>query len=295
MRHVSKRLLESLFLLFGVSILTFLFSTLAPGTYLDEMRLNPQISAETFTSLRAQYQLDQPLPVRYARWLQSIAHGDFGYSFAYSSPVGPILWVRARNTLALTVVATIVVWIIALPLGIWSAERAGRLSDRAVSLATASLLVIPELALALCLLILAVRTGWLPFGGLVSTGFDDLPPLRKITDLAAHMALPVAALVLSSLPILVRHIRAAMAEALDAPFLRVAAAHGIPRRRLVYGYALRAAANPLASLVGFSIGTLLSGSLLVDLVIQSHRLKGRRLRVGKRLFGVHPKEIGQLN
>jgi len=82
-----------------------------------------------------------------------------------------------------------------------------------------------------------------------------------------HMVLPVAALVLSSLPILVRHIRAAMAEALDAPFLRAAAALGIPRRRLVYGYALRAAANPLVSLAGFSIGTLLSGSLLVEIIM----------------------------
>jgi peptide/nickel transport system permease protein len=82
-----------------------------------------------------------------------------------------------------------------------------------------------------------------------------------------HMVLPVTALVLSALPILIRHIRAAMAEVLDAAYLRAAAAHGIPHRKLLYRYALRAAANPLIALFGFSVGTLLSGSLLVEIIM----------------------------
>ena len=267
MRYALHRSLQAVLLLLGVSILTFFFSALAPGNYLDEMRLNPQISSDTLNALRAQYQLDRPLPVRYARWLKSITQGELGYSFAYNSPVAPILWVRVRNTLLLTVVTTVLVWAIALPLGIWSAERVNGLADRVLSLATACLLVIPELATALGLLIVAVRTGCFPTGGMVSTGFESLSLLKKTRDLAMHMALPVAALVLSALPILVRHIRAAVAEALDAPFIRAAAAHGIPRRTLLYNYALRAVANPLVSLLGFSIGTLLSGSLLVEIVM----------------------------
>jgi peptide/nickel transport system permease protein len=267
MRYVLHRSLQAVLLLFGVSILTFLFSALAPGNYLDEIRLNPQISSDTLNSLRSQYQLDRPLPVRYARWLQSVTHGELGYSFAYNSPVAPILWVRVKNTLLLAAMATLLVWIVALPLGIWSAERLGGWGDRALSLVTASLLVIPELAMALGLLIVAVRTGWFPTGGMVSTGFESFPLLQKMRDLAIHMALPVATLVLSALPILVRHIRAAVAEALEAPFMQAAAAHGIPRRKLLYSYALRAAANPLISLFGFSIGTLLSGSLLVEIVM----------------------------
>jgi peptide/nickel transport system permease protein len=97
--------------------------------------------------------------------------------------------------------------------------------------------------------------------------FENLSPIGKLSDLVMHMALPVTALVLSALPILVRHIRAAMAEVLDACHLRAAAAHGIPRRRLLYDYALRAAANPLIALFGFSVGTLLSGSLLVEIIM----------------------------
>jgi peptide/nickel transport system permease protein len=267
MRYFLHRLMQAVFLLIGASILTFLFSTLAPGNYFDEMRLNPQISPETVTALRAQYQLDRPLPVRYARWVRSLLRGEMGFSFSYNSPVAPLLWVRARNTLLLTGIATLVAWALALPLGIWSATTLGRAPDRAVSWATAALLVIPDLVLALGLLILAVRSGWFPTGGMASVGFENFSWFQKFRDIALHMELPVIALVLSALPILVRHVRAALADVLEAPFLRAAASHGIQRRTLLYRYALRAAANPLISLFGFSVGALLSGSLLVEVVM----------------------------
>jgi peptide/nickel transport system permease protein len=231
------------------------------------MRLNPQIAPETLTALRAQYQLDRPLPIRYASWVNSVLHGQMGFSFAYNSPVAPLLLTRARNTLLLTVTATLLSWAIALPLGIWSAERLGRFPDRVISWSTAALLVIPDLALALGLLVLTVRNGWFPTGGMASVDFEMLSSLNKIRDLALHMTLPVAALVLSALPLLVRHVRAAVAEVLDAPFLLAAEGHGIPRRTLLYRYALPAAANPLVSLFGFSIGALLSGSLLIEVVM----------------------------
>jgi peptide/nickel transport system permease protein len=267
MRFFLRRLRHSFFLLVGVSILAFLFTSLAPGNYFDEMRLNPQISPETVAALRAQYQLDRPLPVRYASWMNSVLHGEMGFSFAYNSPVAPLLFLRARNTLLLTITATLIAWGIALPLGIWSAERFGRLPDRLLSWVTAALLVIPDLALALGFLVFAVRTGQFPTGGMTSLDFQSLPPIGKLRDLALHMTLPVAALVLSAMPLLVRHVRAAVAEVLDAPFMLAARGHGIPRRTLLYRYALRAAANPLISLFGFSIGALLSGSLLVEVVM----------------------------
>lgn len=267
MRYLLRRFLHALLLLFSVSILTFLFSALTPGNYFDELRLNPQISQETVAALRAQYQLDRPLPVRYVHWLDSVAHGKLGFSFAYNTPVGPLLWARARNTLLLTITAMLLAWLLALPLGIWSAARYGRAPDRVISWATATLLVVPDLVLALGLLILAVRTGWFPTGGLVSINFDSLSPLHKVCDLAWHMALPVLALVLSSLPMLIRHVRSSVAEALEAPFVRAAVGHGIPSGTLLYRYALRAAANPLISLFGFSVGTLLSGSLLVEIIM----------------------------
>jgi peptide/nickel transport system permease protein len=267
MGYLLRRAIQAILLLFGASLLTFFFSTFAPGNYFDEMRLDPQISAQTVASLRMQYQLDRPVPVRYVRWVNSVLHGEMGFSFAYNSPVAPLLWARARNTLLLTITATALAWLIALPVGIWSAASFGRWPDRFLSWATAGLLILPELVLALGLLILAVRSGWFPTGGLVTTGFEALSLFGKLRDLAWHMFLPVSALVLGSLPLLIRHVHAAMAEVLGVPFLRAAEGHGIPRGTLLCRYALRAAANPLISLFGFSIGALLSGSLLVEVVM----------------------------
>jgi peptide/nickel transport system permease protein len=267
MRYLLRRIGHAGFLLAGVSVLAFLFTALAPGNYFDEMRLNPQIAPETISALRTQYELDRPLPIRYAHWLGSVLRGDMGFSFAYDSPVAPLLLVRARNTLLLTVTAMLLAWGLALPLGIWSAEHQGGVPDRLVSAGTASLMVIPDLALALGLLVIAVKSGTFPTGDMVSLHFESLSLAGKVRDLLLHMALPIVALVLSVLPLLVRHVRAAVAEVLNAPFLLAAEGHGVPRRTLLYRYALPAAANPLISLFGFSMGTLLSGSLLVEVVM----------------------------
>ncbi len=266
MRYFARRFVHALFLLAGVSFLTFLFTALAPGTYVDEMRLSPRISADSIAALRARYDLDKPVPVRYAIWLKSVARGDLGFSFAYDAPVAPLLMARARNTLLLTVTATLLAWLLALPLGIWSADRSGRLPDRVMTWTTGVLLVIPDVALALGLLALAVRSGWLPVGGMASVGFESFTFARKTIDLAAHLALPVTVLVISAEPLLVRHVRAAVREALGTGFVRAAEAHGISRRRILWRYALPAAANPLISLFGISLGALLSGSLLVEVV-----------------------------
>jgi peptide/nickel transport system permease protein len=101
MSFLLRRLLRAFLLLIGVSVLCFAFTQMAPGSLFDEMRLNPQISPETIATLQAHYGLDLPLPVRYAKWVLAAARGDFGYSIAYNSPVGPLLWTRAKNTLLL--------------------------------------------------------------------------------------------------------------------------------------------------------------------------------------------------
>jgi peptide/nickel transport system permease protein len=267
MAYVIRRLGQAILLLFAVSALTFLFSALAPGKYVDEMRLNPQISPGTLAALRARYELDRPFLLRYGRWMLSVGHGELGYSFANNSPVGPLLWTRARNTLLLTGTATLVMWSLALPIGIYTAEKRGRPQDRLLSWLTSVLLVVPEFTVALGLLALAVRSGWLPVGGMISIGFETLSWMGKAKDLSLHLLLPVTVLVASSFPVLVRHVRAAIAEALKAPFMRAAQSHGLPKSRLLYKYALRASAHPLIALFGISVGTLLSASLFVEIVM----------------------------
>jgi peptide/nickel transport system permease protein len=265
-RYLERRAIHAILLLLGASLLSFLFSSLAPGSFFDEMKLNPQISPETVAALRSQYGLDQPLPVRYVRWVKSVLRGEWGYSFAYNQPVRSLLMVRARNTLLLTTLALALAWLIAVPIGVWIASRRGRWDDQLASASTSLLLSVPELVLALGLLYLVIRTHALPVGGMVSTGFDRLGSWEQVRDLAAHLIVPVTTLVLASLPILIRHVRASMIEVLQAPFIQAARGHGISRSRLLFCYALPAAANPLISLFGLSVAGLLSGSLLVEVI-----------------------------
>ena len=259
--------MHGLLLLARVSLLSFVLVELAPGDYFAEMRLDPRISEATVHALRARYGLDRPLPERYGRWLASLAKGELGYSFAYGQPVGPLLWPRLRNTLLLTVTATALAWLLAVPLGTWWATRRRGPADAALTGLTAMLLALPDLVLVLGLLLLAVRTGWFPTGGMVSLGHEQMPWGARVKDVAFHLVLPVAALVLGIVPALVRYVRASVADALGAPFVRAARAHGIPERRVLFRHALPAAANPLVSLFGLSLAGLLSMSLLVEVVM----------------------------
>jgi peptide/nickel transport system permease protein len=267
MRYFAHRILQSFVLLLGVSLLSFAFVELAPGNFFDEMRLNPQISSATVTNLRRQYGMEQTLPVRYYRWLSSAARGEFGFSFAYNAPVAPLLWSRGRNTLLLTGSATLLGWLIALPLGILSAKKRRGWIDNASGLVMSTLLATPDLLLALGLLWLAVRTRWFPTGGLSSLKDTDQSHWQELKSVGSHLIGPVLVLVLGSLPVLTRHIRAAMVEALDSPCVHAARAHGVGRWRILLRHALPIAANPLISLFGLSLGSLLSASLLAEVVM----------------------------
>src|SRR5262249_43757621 len=117
MAYILRRILHACAALLLVSALAFVFTELAPGNFFDEMRLNPQISADSVAGLKAKYGLEQPLAARYGKWLASVFRGEFGFSFAYGVPVSALLWERARNTLLLTSIATMLAWIIALLAG----------------------------------------------------------------------------------------------------------------------------------------------------------------------------------
>jgi peptide/nickel transport system permease protein len=266
MRYLARRLINAVLVLFAVSVLAFIFSSLAPGDFFAEMRMNPQLRSETVAALRAQYGIDQPLVIRYVRWLKSACQGEFGYSFAYNRPVGELLLPRARNTLLLSGLALLFIWLIALPVGTLAGVGRFPLLTRTVEVFNAGVLAIPELVLALAVLWIAARTRWIPLGGMVSLDFSNLTFAGKVADWARHLLLPLSVMVLIGLPAVLRHVRAAVSEVSGEPFMRFARGHGIPRARL-YGYALRTAANPLISLLSLSIGTLLSASLLVEIVM----------------------------
>jgi peptide/nickel transport system permease protein len=259
-------LLRALLLLVGVSALCFLFTEMAPGSFFDEMRLNPQVSPETIAALRSRYGLDQPLFVRYERWMKAAVRGDLGYSIAYNAPVAPLLWSRAKNTLVLSVSALLLTWIISLPLGVWTGERQGGLLDKLITLASSFLVSVPELVIAVALLAIAVRWRFLRVGGMMSAGFEDLSAWAHVRDVALHLALPVFILVLCETAVIVRHVRASVIEVLQTPYVQAARGYGTKQSRLLFRHVLPVAANPAIFLLGLSLAGLLSGSLMVEVV-----------------------------
>ena len=267
MRYAVGRLLHGLILLAAVSFAGFSFAQMAPGDYYTDLRVDPRIAPETIEALRQQAGLSRPFLVRYGDWASSVARGDFGYSLTYSAPAGPLLKERITATLLLTGAATFIAWLLAIPIGIWSATHRRGWPDLLAKAVLSILLILPDLLVAIGFLMLAVETGWFPTGGMASSDASSMTAGARLRDLLWRLTLPAGVLVLGMLPALVRHVRAAMIEAIDAPFALAARAHGIPSRRRLFRHLLPVAANPLIGLLGLSLGALLSASLLVEVVM----------------------------
>lgn len=266
-RYLAVRAVHSGLLLLAVSILMFGLTELVPGDFTDDLRLNPEVSPATVTRLRERYGLDRSMAVQYWRWAESVARGEFGFSVLYGRPVGPLLRERALNTLLLSVTATTLAWCVAVPVGAWSARYHGRARERALAVVVTGILALPDLLIALVLLMVAVRVGGIPTGGLASGDSSALGFGARLSDIARHLLLPVTALALVLAPALVRHVRASLIEAIDAPFVQAARAMGVGDWRLVYRHALKAAASPLIPLLGLSVAGLLSASVTIEAVM----------------------------
>jgi peptide/nickel transport system permease protein len=266
-RYLCARIGHGLLVLAGVSLLSFVLAGAAPGSFADELRIDPRVSPQTIAALQARYDLNGTVAAQYLRWLQSVSRGEFGLSVVYNGPVGPLLWPRVRNTLLLTVPATLLAWLLAVPIGAWAAARKGGWVDRLTAGVMTLLLGIPEVVFGLGLLLVAARTGYFPTGGMTSLDFDELGAWQKVYDIASHFFLPVTALALMNLPLLVRHVRASLVDVLRAPFIQAARATGVPEGRLLFRHALRTGANPLISLLGLSIAGLLSASLVIEAIM----------------------------
>jgi peptide/nickel transport system permease protein len=251
----------------GVSVLTFALLELAPGEFYDDLRLDATVGAGAIETLRQTHGLSSSAPVRYLHWLGDVVRGDFGVSLAHHAPVAPLLLERTRNTLVLTMPALLLAWLIAVPLGLWMARHRGRVDDRLCSGTTSALLAVPDLLIGLMMLLIALKSGLFPAGGMFSPGSGDADAWSRTRDVTMHAVLPVCAIVLSTLPTILRHVRTSAVDARQAPAVRAARGHGIRGWRLDLRYVLPMAANPLISLAGLSVGALLSASLLIEVVM----------------------------
>ncbi|MDQ7840171.1 MAG: ABC transporter permease [bacterium] len=267
LRHVARRLLHLIPMLFGITLISFLIIQISPGDFLAEARMNPVVSQQTVDRMRISFGLDQPLHIQYLRWLWNALRLDFGYSFAFQVPVIWLIGSRLMNSVLLNAVSFAVAWAIAIPLGIHAARRQYSLSDNVLSFSAYLGISTPTFFSGLFLLYLAFRTGWFPIGGMTSIDHDFLPWWGKILDVAHHMVLSVLVLGVLGVAGLMRQMRANLLEVLRQDYVRTARSKGLAERAVINRHAVRNAINPLITIFGFSLGGLLGGSAILENVM----------------------------
>jgi peptide/nickel transport system permease protein len=260
--YLARRLIFAAFLVFAVSSLSLLLVRLAPGDYATES-LGIAAHAETIAQTRRLYGLDRSFAQQYGHWLSRAAHFDFGRSMAYDRPVAALIPERAANTAILAFTALLAATMVGIPLGIVSGSRRNGVVPIVIRTVSITLLSMPPLLTSLLLVFVAARTGWLPIGGM--GGSADVSG-GALVDFVRHLILPAAALAMPLAAMFERLQSQAMAETIDRPFVLAAIARGVPRSRVVWRGALKAALRPVSSIYGLVIGTLLSGSFVVEMI-----------------------------
>lgn len=265
--YIVKRLLQMVPILIGITFLSFIIIQMAPGDYLDQLRMNPQISESTIEKLKHTYGLDQPVIFQYFKWLFNALLFDLGFSFSYNMPVIELIKDRLPNTLFLSITSGLMAWLMAIPLGILAAVKPNSLIDKSVQIFSFTFMSVPSFFLAFLLLFFAVKTGLLPTGGSTSPDYESMNTFEKILDRLWHVSLPAFVLAITSLAGLVRLVRSAMIESLQSEYVLFARAKGLKEKDIILKHALRNALNPFITILGFEIASLLSGSALVEIIV----------------------------
>jgi peptide/nickel transport system permease protein len=268
-RYLTKRILMMIPLLFGITLITFGVIHIAPGEPVEmQIAMNPKVTAEGRERLRKFYGLDKPLYVQYALWVKKLAMLDFGRSFAQDNrPVVDKISERIPVTLSLNIIALIIEFGLAVPIGILAAIRRDTLFDKGMTVFVFIGFAVPTFWLALLLMYLfGVKLGWLPISGLHSMGSENFGVLRWSWDLLKHLLLPVSVAAFGSLAGLSRYMRSTMLEVIRQDYITTARAKGLPERAVIFRHALRNALLPVITLLGLSVPGLIGGSVIFETI-----------------------------
>ncbi len=265
---LTRRLLAAIPLIIVVTFITKALLVASPGNFLDTIRTNPSISSDYVAQMERLYHLDSNnVFERYWYWLWPAVRGDFGFSFTRSAPVLSLLGERVFNTLLLTGSALVFSWVFAIPLGVIAAAYRNRWLDRLIGFISFFGLSIPSVFFSLLMVLFAAKTGLFPAGGIHNqVMWDVMSPWQKFADTVWHLVLPMIVLGTIGMAQFVRQMRSEMIETLSQDYIRTARAKGLSQWRVLSRHALGNAINPLVTLFGFSLSTLLAGALLVEYV-----------------------------
>lgn len=263
---VLRRSGEALAAVVVVSIAVFAMTEAAPGRFLSELRANPRVSPATIALLEERFDLNAPIHRRYASWAASALRGDFGYSALYQMPVADVLWPRVGSTVILSGTAIAIAWLFALPAGLWSGLRAGGAFDCAAAIGSSALLALPDVVAGVAVVWIAAWTGWFPVGG-AQLSYEGIGARGSWSDALRPLVLPALALAAVTAPVIFRHTRTAVIEALESRAVTAARLHGVPNRTIALAHVLPLAAVPLVPLFALSAASLLSASLVIEVVV----------------------------
>jgi peptide/nickel transport system permease protein len=273
LRFLARRLALGVFTVWAVSVLSFVIIQLPPGDFVTSYVAKLSESGGTAAAaevarMRSDYGLDQPLFVQYFTWIGRVVRGDFGMSFDWNRPVADVIGDRLALSMVVSVAAIIFTWLVALPIGVYSAVRKYSVLDYLLTFVGFVGLAVPSFLLALVLMYFGYLFFGASVGGLFSPEFENAGwSLAKVWDLAQHLILPAIILGLAGTAQLIRIMRANLLDELGKPYVTTARAKGLTERRLIAKYPVRVALNPFASAIGFLFPQIVSGTIIVSIVL----------------------------
>ncbi|MGM0436924.1 MAG: ABC transporter permease [Bacillota bacterium] len=259
-QYMIRRLLQGIPVILLVSFLIFILINMAPGDPIARLQ-NPNITQEDLQAKYEELGLNDPIPVRYARWLGDFVTGDFGYSMdSTRAPVNELIAERLKPTLFLTIGAMLLSIILAIPIGIISATRQYSLFDYLATLGAFLGVSIPSFFFGLVLLFsFSLKLAWFPSGG-----FSDAMGVNTFFSYLHHATLPIIALGLARVASMTRYMRSSMLEVIKEDYIRTARAKGLKEKVVIYKHALRNALIPVVTLVGLSVPLLFGGAVIIE-------------------------------
>jgi len=273
LQYILRRILWGILTLVFLSIVSFVIIELPPGDYVtsyiaDLEAAGDHVSLEDAEELRIRFGLNDPLHIRYLKWIWGILHGDFGYSLEWEMPAREIVLDRLALTFALSLSTLLFTWLLAIPIGVYSATHQYSILDYIFTFFGFLGRGIPDFLLALVLMWIAWAYFGIEVGGLFSREFMDAPwGLAKVWDMIKHMWIPMVVIGTSGTAGLIRIMRANTLDELHKPYVMTARSKGVPEDRLIWKYPVRVALNPFISTVGWALPRLVSGTTITAIVL----------------------------
>jgi peptide/nickel transport system permease protein len=271
--YILRRVLGMIPTLLVVSLLVFIIIQLPPGDFMTSLQAEVAATgggqdAQTLDALRQRYGLDKPLYIQYLTWIAGFPMGDFGYSLEWNAPVWDLIAGRLAFTILLGGLALMFMWIVAIPIGIYSAAHQYSIGDHVFTFLGFLGLSVPDFLVALVYMVVATLVFGMSAIGLYSPEFVDAPwSVAKFLDLFKHLWAPVLILGMVGTAELIRIMRGNMLDILGQQYITTARAKGLKERVVIYKYALRVAINPLISVLGMQIPKMISSSIIIGVVL----------------------------